>query len=139
MAIQIHQGRNIRRIREILDIKQDALADKLGNGWNQQKISQLEQKEVIDPSILDEVAKALGVTPEAIKNFNDQAAINIISTTFTDFKDNAIASAMNYQCSFNPIDTIIKLHEEKEALLERIIKEKEEQISRLEEIIKQNK
>ncbi len=38
----IHEGRNVKRIREILGIKQDALAFELG--LSQQAISQLEQK-----------------------------------------------------------------------------------------------
>jgi hypothetical protein len=40
----IHEGRNLRRIREILGVKQEALAAELGDDWNQQKISYLEQK-----------------------------------------------------------------------------------------------
>ena len=47
---QIHEGRNVKRFREMLGIKQDALAADLGNDWNQQKISLLEQKETIEPS-----------------------------------------------------------------------------------------
>ena len=39
----VHQGHNVKRIREILGIKQDALAIKLG--LSQQAVSQLEQKE----------------------------------------------------------------------------------------------
>src|SRR5258708_1642386 len=41
----IHQGRNIKRFREMLGVKQDALAMELGDDWNQQKVSLLEQRE----------------------------------------------------------------------------------------------
>ena len=41
---KIHEGRNVKRFREMLGIKQDALAANLGDDWNQQKISLLEQK-----------------------------------------------------------------------------------------------
>ena len=34
---KIHQGRNIKRFREMLGIKQDALAYELGDDWNQQR------------------------------------------------------------------------------------------------------
>lgn len=34
---KIHQGRNIKRFREMLGIKQDALAYELGEDWNQKK------------------------------------------------------------------------------------------------------
>ena len=47
---QIHEGRNVKRFREMLGIKQDALAADLGDDWNQQKVSLLEQKETIEPA-----------------------------------------------------------------------------------------
>ena len=125
----IHQGRNVKRFREMLGIKQEALASELGDDWNQKKISLLEQKETIEPDLLEQVAMALKVPKEAIENFDESAAINIISNTFSDFKDNAIASAMNYQCSFNPIDKVVEL-------FERMLKEKNELIEKLEGKIK---
>ena len=122
----IHEGRNVKRIREILGVKQDSLAIELG--LSQQAISALEQKEAIDKDMLEKIAKVLKVSPEAIKNFCDETAINIISNTFHDFHDNAVASAMNYQCTFNPIDKMVELYEallkserEKIALLERML------------------
>lgn len=104
----IHEGKNVKRLREILGIKQDALA--LDLGLSQQAISQLEQRESIDKELLEKVAKALRVSPEAIKNFNEEAAINIIATTFNSH-DNS--SSINYQptFNFNPIDKIIELYE----------------------------
>ncbi len=42
---KIHQGKNVKRFREMLGIKQETLASELGNDWNQKKISLLEQKE----------------------------------------------------------------------------------------------
>lgn len=125
----IHQGRNIKRFREMLGIKQEGLAYELGDDWNQKKISLLEQKEEVDEALLAQVAKALKVPVEAIKNFDEEKAINIISNTFTDFHDNAIASAMNYQCSFNPIDKVVEL-------FERMLKDKNEMIERLDSLVK---
>lgn len=120
----IHEGRNVKRIREILGIKQDALAMELG--LSQQAISSLEQKEALDKDMIEKVAKALKVPAEAIKNFSDETAINIISNTF---HDNAVN--MNYQCSFNPLEKMVELYEallkserEKIALLERLVEKK---------------
>lgn len=129
MHEKIHQGRNVKRIREILGIKQDALAYDLN--LSQQAISQLEQKESIDPALLEEISKALKVPVEAIKNFDEKSAVNIISNTFTDFKDNS--SAINYNCNltFNPIDKIVELYEalvksekEKAELLQKMLAER---------------
>ncbi len=84
--------------------------------------------------LLAQVAKALKVPKEAIQNFEESAAINIISNTFSEFKDIAIGSAMNYQCSFNTI-TIDKVVE----LFERMLKEKNEMIEKLGKLKKNNR
>ncbi len=114
-----------------MGMKQDALADALGDDWNQKKVSMLEAKETIEPTILEEVAKVLKIPAEAIKNFDESAAINIISNTFSDFKDNA--SGINYNCNlnFNPVEKMVELYEallkserEKIALLEKILDKK---------------
>ena len=55
MEQKIHQGRNVKRFREMLNIKQEALAYDLGEDWNQKKISMLEQKDVIENNILKDV------------------------------------------------------------------------------------
>ncbi len=135
MPGKIHQGRNIKRFREMLGIKQEALAHELGADWSQKKISLLEQKETVEDAILTQVSEILKIPVEAIQNFEEEPAVNIISNTFHDFKDNAIASAMNYQCSFNPIDKIVQLYDEKIALYERMLKEKDEMMVLLERLM----
>lgn len=45
----IHEGRNIKRIRELPGIKQEALAVESGGDWNQEKISLPEGKEAMEP------------------------------------------------------------------------------------------
>ncbi len=127
---KIHQGRNIRRFREMLGLKQDVLANELGEDWNQQKISLLEQKESIDEDLLAQVSKVLKVPVEAIKNFDEQSAINIIANTFhdTSFSHNVISPN---NCSFNPIDKIVELYQEKIALYERMLKDRDNMIEEL--------
>ena len=127
MERTIHQGRNIKRFREMLGIKQDALAHSLGDDWNQQKISLLEQKEAIDNELLEQVSVALKVPVDAIKNFDEEAAINIIANTFTS-NDNSTLNAVNNYCSFNPLDKVVELYEalvksekEKTELLQKIL------------------
>ncbi len=77
MAETIHIGRKISRIREIRGIKQDHLAIELG--ISQQTISKIEQSETVEEETLGKIAKVLGVTPQAIKNFLRMP----LSTTFT--------------------------------------------------------
>ncbi|MCT4049130.1 helix-turn-helix transcriptional regulator [Elizabethkingia anophelis] len=127
---KIHQGRNIKRFREMLGIKQDALAYELGEDWNQKKISLLEQKESVEKDILEQVAKILKVPTEAIENFDEEQAVNVIANTysFQDFKDNAVASGFSYQPSFNPIDKMVDLYE-------RMLQQQKEMIEKLERLI----
>jgi len=129
----IHQGRNVKRFREMLGIKQEALAFELGDDWNQKKISLLEQKEEIEESLLSQIAEVLKLPVEAFKNFDEEQAVNIISNTFHDFKEGA--SAININPTFQPIDKLIQLHEEKIALYERMLKEKDEMMVRMEKMI----
>ncbi|WP_316832275.1 helix-turn-helix transcriptional regulator, partial [Pedobacter aquatilis] len=89
---RMHLGRKISRIRELRGMKQDALAAELG--ISQQAISKLEQSEEIEDSTLEKIAKVLGVTTEAIKNYSDETVLNIISNTFTS-NDNSTINAIN--------------------------------------------
>ncbi|MDM1461326.1 helix-turn-helix transcriptional regulator [Myroides odoratimimus] len=131
MEHKIHQGRNIKRFREMLGIKQEVLAFDLGNNWTQKKISLLEKKEVIDNSLLQEISTILAVPIEAIKNFDSKRALSIISnTTHIDSPTQEY-----YYNTLNPITAIVQLHNEKIELYERILKEKNEMMNRLEKLI----
>jgi transcriptional regulator with XRE-family HTH domain len=90
---KVHEGRNVKRFREMLGIKQDALANELGEDWTQKKISLLEQKETIESDTLEQIAAILKVPVDAIKNFDEQAAINIISNTVNN-NDNATGNSL---------------------------------------------
>jgi len=121
----IHEGRNIKRFREMLGIKQDALAWQLGEDWNQQRISLLEQKETVDPALLQQISEVMKIPVEAFKNFNEEQAINIIANTFD---GEAVAYAEQYKCNFNPIDKMVELYE-------RLLQQQKEMIEKLEKFI----
>ena len=127
----IHEGRNVKRIREILGIKQEALAAELG--LSQQAISALEQKEVIDEKILTDVSKALKVPVEAIKNMTDDSAANFINT----FNDHSINNAPlgNFQCTFNPLEKYVEAMEENKKLYERLLQTEREKVALLERLV----
>ena len=71
----IHEGHNVKRIREILCIKQDTLA--FDPGLSRQVISAPEQKEKIDDKVLEDVARILKVPADAIRNMTDEAVLTI--------------------------------------------------------------
>jgi len=117
----------------MLGIKQEALAFDLGDDWNQKKISLLEQKDVIEDPLLKKISEVLKIPVEAFQNFDEEQAVNIISNTFG---DHSIGYQKNDNPIFNPIQQVLKLHEEKIALYERMLKEKDEMMGRLEKLIK---
>ena len=125
MNEKIHHGRNIKRFREMMGIKQEALAFELGEDWSQKKVSLLEQKEEVEEELLKQVAEILKVPTEAIKSFSEKHAINIISSTLNDN-----AGSINNQCSlnFNPIDKWVEALEENKKLYERLLESEREKV-----------
>jgi len=120
-----HIGRNISRIRELKDMKQEALAQAIGT--NQQTISAIENSETVDEQKLIEIAKALGVSVEAIKNFSEEAVFNIIGNTI---QDNGTLSTTtgNYNCTFNPLDKVVELYE-------RLVQAEKDKVEYLEKLL----
>jgi len=122
-----HQGRNVKRFREMLGIKQEALALTLGETWSQKTISLLEAREIIDPETLTLVASAMNIPEEAIKNLTDEGAVNIIANTFNTH-DNAIGNVAYYTASFNPLEKFIEMVTENKELYERLLKSEQEKV-----------
>ena len=125
---KLHLGKNIARIRELKGMKQEALAVELG--VSQQAVSVLEQKETMDKEKLEEVARALGVSPEAIKAFSEEAAMTVInSNAFSDSASNNCGfsgNASNYQPTFNPLDKVVELSSKIEDLYKELLQSERE-------------
>ena len=132
MEKTIHHGRNVKRFRELMLIKQEGLAYMLGEDWNQKKISALEQKEEIDDKLLQQIAEHLKVPVEAIKNFDEETAIFNIQNNY---EGSNLTHSSNYQYnykpSFNPVDKIVELYQalvdsekEKVRLLQELLDKK---------------
>jgi transcriptional regulator with XRE-family HTH domain len=133
MPNKIHQGRNVKRFREMLGIKQEALAFELGDDWNQKKISLLEQKETIDPSLLQQLSGALKIPVEAFENFDEEKVINIISNN--SFDNCAQPASIFYNSTINPIEKWLEALEEIKRLNAELLKEKNDKIAILERML----
>ena len=125
-----HIGRKISRIRELRGMKQEALAIELG--ISQQSVSHLEQSETVETEKLEQVAKVLGVTPEAIKNYSEEAVFNIIGNTVTNHDNSSLFA---YQPSFNPIDKIIEQADKIEELYKKLLQSEKEKNTYLEKLL----
>ena len=106
---EVHLGRNIQRIREIIGMKQSALADNAG--MSQQNVSKLESSPVIADETLEKLATSLGVTADFIKGFNEEKAVYNIQSNFT---VNEKGSNINqqFQPTFNnDVDRLVEMFE----------------------------
>lgn len=126
-----HIGHKIRRIRELKGVKQESLAAELG--ISRQTVSKIEQSDTIDDEMLDRIAQALDVPVESIKGFNEDAIINIISSTLY---DNAGSINNNSTLNFNPIEKLVALFEENKNLYERMLETERSKIKLLEDQLK---
>jgi transcriptional regulator with XRE-family HTH domain len=118
-----HIGRNISRIRELRGMKQEALA--IAMGVSQQAVSGMENSENLDEEKIVEIAKALGVTSEAIKNFSEEAVFNY----FSNFYDSSTGQVNNNGCTFNPLDKVVELYE-------RLVQAEKDKVEYLEKLYK---
>ena len=133
-ATQNHIGRKISRIRELRDMKQEFLAHALG--VSQQTISNIENSETVEEEILQKIAEVLGVTPQSILNFSEEAVFNIIGNTVNNHDNASMNSNVQYQPTFNPLDKVVELFEENKKLYERLLQAEKEKIAYLEKLIK---
>lgn len=127
---KIHQGRNVRRFREMFGVKQEVLAEQLG--ISQQTVSRLESQEELDTGMLEKVAEALRLPAEAIRNFDEEAAFGFIANTWS-LHD---TSSQQFHFNFNAIDKIVELYNGKIELYERLLQSEKEKVEMLELLLK---
>lgn len=121
-----HIGRKISRIRELRDMKQEALAYALG--MSQQSISIIENSETVDEEKLKAIAEVLGVSAEGIKNFSEEAVLNNIQNNYDGSVINS-GPVVNHNCNFNPLDKVVELYE-------RLVQAEKDKVEYLEKLLK---
>ena len=113
---KIHEGKNLKRIREIMGMKQEALGQKCESKFDQRRISEFENSWTIAEPALKELADALGITVEFIRAFNEEKAIYYIQHNQDSSKQN----------SLNHFPKITYESDNKlEALLEKLVQDDE--------------
>lgn len=107
-----HVGYNLRRIREIIGMKQDVLGMMMKNQIKQQTVSKWENAETIPDGLLNEFAEALGVTPDFIKNFNEEKAIyNIQNNSNNTYNDHSVGHTQTCQPNITNNESVEKVVE----------------------------
>ncbi|MDR0745549.1 MAG: helix-turn-helix domain-containing protein [Mediterranea sp.] len=134
----VHQGRNIKRVRESRGMKQFTLAQLIG--LSQQAVSQIEQKSVIEEVLLDKMAIVLEVPVDVLREMEDVSDVSfyVENNTFEARDNTQTVHAKDYN-NYCSLDEIQKLYEEKETLYERQLKDKQNQIDFLKKLLEERK
>ncbi|MEG1020654.1 MAG: helix-turn-helix transcriptional regulator [Myroides sp.] len=133
-TVKKHIGRNISRIREMKGMKQETLAELLG--ISQQKMSVIENTEELDDAKLNEIAKALDVPANAIKEYSDEKMLNIITNNTFNSNDSSTLNAINVMPTFNPLDKLVEAYDENKKLYERLLQAEKDKTTYLEQLLK---
>ena len=80
------------------------------------------------------MAKALGVSKEAIENFSEEAIFNNIQNNYEGSTINA-GPTVNHHCTFNPFDKLVEAYEENKKLYERLVQAEKDKTSYLEKLL----
>lgn len=107
---KIHEGKNLKRIREIMGLKQEALGQKCESKFDQRRISQFETLLTIPEPTLQELADALGVTVEFIRAFSEEKAIyNIQNNNTFEVSDSSFGLSNQPNVTYNNSDKLESL------------------------------
>ncbi|MEH6306181.1 helix-turn-helix transcriptional regulator [Olivibacter sp. CPCC 100613] len=114
---KIHEGRNSKRIREILGLKQEALGQRCKSKFNQRRISEFENMWTIPEPTLQELADALGVTIEFIRSFSEEKAIyNIQNNNTFEVSENSFGLSNQPNVTYNNSSKV-------EALMKKLVED----------------
>ncbi|WP_051697962.1 helix-turn-helix domain-containing protein [Prevotella sp. 10(H)] len=133
----IHQGRNVKIVRESKGLYQKDLGYKINK--EQSDISKIENKEIIEEDLLEQIALALEVPVEFLKNFDLEGATKAYYNTTTVNSENSRDMVNNQGTIFYPVDELTSLsekflnmqkeHYEKEQMLANNFHQKEIELS----------
>lgn len=103
-------GPNVEMIRILLGIDQGVLA--AGLGISKQEVSVIERQDEIEEGLLLQIAEVLGVSSEAIRDFDVEKAIyNINSYKDATISEGATATVYAALQQINPIEKVVELYE----------------------------
>ena len=112
---KIHHGENIRKMRTMLGVKQQILAENLGKGWCQKKISMLEDRDQINIETIRQIAEALGISPHIIaRSTNQTFRLAVQLTTLISTENHSVAAALT-------LDQVVTLSPLIDALTKQLV------------------
>lgn len=138
----VHQGANVRRLRNIMGVKQSSLAEKLGT--TQQKVSRIESQRVIEKDTLLQIANILHVSPKIIEELDENPLSIVIENNNFETGYGSIGNLgiiqndqNNENTINNPLDKIMELNKQATDLFERMLAVEKEKFALLEQLLKE--
>lgn len=105
-----HRGRKVESIRKLRGLTQGQLGERLG-GITKQAVSKIEQSEKIDDARLMQIADALEVTFEGLKNFSEEKVLYNTINFYENSGVTATSISANVENINNPLEKTIELYE----------------------------
>lgn len=105
-----HKGRKVESIRKLRGLTQSELGERLG-GITKQAVSKIEQSEKIDDARLMQIADALEVTFEGLKNFSEEKVLYNTINFYENSGVTATSISANVENINNPLEKTIELYE----------------------------
>lgn len=138
----VHQGSNVRKLRNIMGIKQSSLAERLGT--TQQKVSRIESQRVIEKDTLIQIANILNVSPKIIEELDENPLSIVIENNHFETGYGSIGNLgiiqndqNNENTINNPLDKIMELNKQATDLFERMLAVEKEKSALLEQLLKE--
>ena len=133
----VHQGANVRKLRQLVGMKQTTFGEMLG--MNQQSVSRLEQKRVLEEDTLFKVANILHVATDIIRNLEENpTSIVIENNTFQTGSSNVgVVENQRDNIVNHPVDQLMALNKEQASLYERMLTIEKEKNALLEKLLKE--
>lgn len=119
-----HRGNQVKRFRESIGMKQSVLAEELHT--TQQNISYYEKQENLEDHIFEGLAKAMGVTPDVLNDFN--SAPEVVNN-IQEMNDNSSAGNGHPIYNFNPIEKIVEQASKIEELYKDLLASERDKIT----------
>lgn len=150
---RINQGYNIKKVRQLMGVKQEDLASMVG--VSQPMISQLEQQKLVGKEMLVKIANVLNVPIQIIESMEDDPLSVIVENntfnenntfengstdqaqTFIGSKDSNIENNSNQQ--IHPLDRVMELVQKSSELFERVIAIEKEKSALLKQLLDERK
>ncbi|UGU15391.1 helix-turn-helix domain-containing protein [Sinomicrobium kalidii] len=108
-TLTLHRGRKVEKVRKLRGWTQSDLGDRMG--ITKQAVSKLEQSENISDEKLNEVAEALEVTFEGLRDFSEEKVLYNTNNFYENSGVSATNIAANIETVNNPLKETIEMFE----------------------------